>query len=289
VRSSSQLLAAIAEQGADLRHSAEIQRRLREFEADMGRLRRQWAKSLRHLRGDAAVAATFEDLDELAGRLDSLARHSRAGAHTRLHRAWSLQQLGSRVYRDACRARVVPAGTVFEIFGSMVRELAREEGKDVEFQFRGHEVEADRLALQSLKDPVMHLLRNAVSHGIERAGERAVAGKPRAGTVELRVTARGSRLRITVQDDGRGIDTARVAEVAVSKGLISKAAAAEQPPEELARLILQPGFSTARTVSRPRTPARCALRKLSRWIWPISWSLRIFSGSSPFLAPSAWV
>jgi two-component system chemotaxis sensor kinase CheA len=250
VRSSSQLVAAIAEQSADLRHSTEIQRMLREFQTEMGRLRRQWVKSLRHLREDAAVTAAFQGLDELAGRFDSLARHSRAGAHTRLHRTWTLQQLGSRVYRDACRARVVPAGSVFDAFGSMVRELARGEGKDVEFQFRGHEVEADRLVLQRLKDPVMHLLRNAVSHGVEPPGERAAAGKRRTGSVELRVAARGSRLRITVQDDGRGIDTTRVAEVAVSNGLISEAEAAARPPQELARLILRPGLSTAPAVSR---------------------------------------
>ncbi len=177
-----------------------------------------------------------------------------AGAHG-LHSgqqrtAWELAQQASGLHARACQVRMTPADTVFGGFRKMVRDLARDEGKEVEFHTEGMDVQADRLVLQALKDPVMHLLRNAISHGIGNPRERAASGKPAAGAISLRLEARGSRLRVSVEDDGKGIDTRRVAEVAVSRGLLTRAAAAAQSPREVMNLILQPGFSTSRDVTR---------------------------------------
>src|SRR5258708_24449570 len=101
------------------------------------------------------------------------------------------------------------------------------------------------MVLQALKDPVMHLLRNSISHGIESAEERRQAGKTEVGSVALQIEAAGNRLTILIEDDGRGVDLQRVAEVAVRKGLLTHAEASARSPDELSRLIFQPGFSTS--------------------------------------------
>jgi two-component system chemotaxis sensor kinase CheA len=131
----------------------------------------------------------------------------------------------------------------------MVRDLARDEGKQVELEMIGLDVLADRMVLQILKDPLMHILRNAVTHGIERPEQRVAGGKGQAGRIALRLDALGNRLRILVEDDGGGIDTAEVVELAVRRGLITAAEAAERSADELVRLVFHPGFSTSKTVS----------------------------------------
>ena len=94
----------------------------------------------------------------------------------------------------------------------------RDEGKGIEFRASGTGVNADRRVLEALKDPLLHLLRNAVSHGIELPRERVAKGKPPAGLVSLRIGSAGQRLTITLEDDGRGVDFGRAAEVAVRQG-----------------------------------------------------------------------
>jgi two-component system chemotaxis sensor kinase CheA len=188
-------------------------------------------------------------LDFVEHQMRLLSGQARAAHLLQQRASWSLRRLGEQLQEDVRRARMVPAEGVFEGFRKMVRDLARDEGKEVEFEVGGLEAEADRMVLQALKDPVMHLLRNAVSHGIEPPGDRRAKGKPPAGRVALRVEARGNRLRIAVEDDGRGIDLKRVAGVAVQRGLLSESEAAAASPQELTRLIFQPGFSTARAVS----------------------------------------
>jgi two-component system chemotaxis sensor kinase CheA len=131
----------------------------------------------------------------------------------------------------------------------MVRDLAHSDGKEVEFRMEGDEVNADRLVLQQLKDPVMHILRNAIAHGIEMPRERLAAGKSRTGSILLRLEARGGRLGVTIADDGRGIDYRTIAEVAVRRGLLSQANASTQSRPDLLKLIFEPGFSTAKAIT----------------------------------------
>jgi two-component system, chemotaxis family, sensor kinase CheA len=169
----------------------------------------------------------------------------------RLHQrsAWAMRQLSKQLQQDVWQARMVPVESLLEGYRKMVRDLARDESKEVEFRATSAGVQADRRVLEALKDPVMHVLRNAISHGIEAPRERAAKGKAPAGLVTLRIDTEGQRLTILVEDDGRGVDVSRVAEVAVRQGILSEADAARRTPAELARILFRAGFSTTRSVT----------------------------------------
>jgi two-component system chemotaxis sensor kinase CheA len=146
-------------------------------------------------------------------------------------------------------ARMVPVGQVFDKLARLVRRIAREAGKELEFVISGGEVELDKLIVEELSDPLMHIIRNAIDHGVEPPEARVAVGKPRRATVSLRAEQKGNHVLIEVSDDGAGIDEHRVKEVALQKGLITLAQAQEMSRRELLNLIFLPGFSTARIVS----------------------------------------
>jgi two-component system chemotaxis sensor kinase CheA len=145
-------------------------------------------------------------------------------------------------------SRMVPAEQVFDRFPRLVRDAARALGKEVTFTVQGNDLELDRSMLDDIGDPVMHLLRNAVDHGIERPEERLAVGKPPAGRLTLRVARERSTVTIQVTDDGRGIDRARVLARASEMGLVAPERT-ELGDEELVRLIARPGFTTAERVT----------------------------------------
>jgi chemotaxis protein histidine kinase CheA len=136
---------------------------------------------------------------------------------------------------------------VLERAARAARIAARVAGKEIEFEVAGGDVRVDRALAEQIGEPLLHLLRNAVDHGIETAKERRAAGKPPGGRVRLEVAAEGSRVRVRVADDGRGIDTERVGRVAVAQGLLE--AGARITDEHALRLIFRPGFSTAAEIS----------------------------------------
>jgi len=146
-------------------------------------------------------------------------------------------------------ARMVPVGQVFDKLARLVRRITREAGKEIEFVIGGGEVELDKLIVEELSDPLMHLIRNAIDHGVESPEARLAAGKPRRAVVALRAEQKGSHVVIEMSDDGAGIDELRVREVALSRGLITFSQAQEMSRRELLNLIFLPGFSTARSVS----------------------------------------
>ncbi|WP_141619083.1 chemotaxis protein CheA [Myxococcus sp. AB036A] len=146
-------------------------------------------------------------------------------------------------------ARMVPVGQVFDKLARLVRRITREAGKEIELAISGGEVELDKLIVEELSDPLMHLIRNAIDHGVESPDARLAAGKPRRAVVGLRAEQKGNHVVIEVSDDGSGIDELRVREVAITRGLITFAQAQEMSRRELLNLIFQPGFSTARSVS----------------------------------------
>lgn len=146
-------------------------------------------------------------------------------------------------------ARMVPVGQVFDKLARLVRRLTREAGKEIDFAIAGGEVELDKLIVEELSDPLMHLIRNAIDHGVESPEARVAAGKPRRATVSLRAEQKGNHVHIQVSDDGAGIDELRVREVALVRNLITAAQAQEMSRRELLNLIFLPGFSTARSVS----------------------------------------
>ncbi|RKH66358.1 chemotaxis protein CheA [Corallococcus aberystwythensis] len=146
-------------------------------------------------------------------------------------------------------ARMVPVGQVFDKLARLVRKIAREAGKEIDFVSSGGEVELDKLIVEELSDPLMHLIRNAIDHGAEGPESRLAAGKPRRAVVRLRAEQKGNHVVISVSDDGSGIDEVRVREVALSRGLVTPSQVSEMTRRELLNLIFLPGFSTRASVS----------------------------------------
>ncbi len=146
-------------------------------------------------------------------------------------------------------ARMVPVGQVFDRLARLVRRIARDAGKEIDFVIGGGDVELDKLIVEELSDPLMHIIRNAIDHGAESPESRMAAGKPRRARVSLRAEQKGNHVVIEVSDDGAGIDELGVRDMALRKGLITEAQAREMSRRELLNLIFLPGFSTARSVS----------------------------------------
>jgi len=164
----------------------------------------------------------------------------------------ALAQIGrltGSLQEEIQRARMLPVDNLFRKFPRMMRDLAQRAGKEIHFVMKGEETELDRSVIEEIGDPLMHLLRNAVDHGIETPEERIAAGKPRAGTVTLEAFHEENHIIISVRDDGRGVDPEKVRASAVRKGLLSEEAARRMPDAEAINLIWMPGFSTAERVS----------------------------------------
>ena len=157
-------------------------------------------------------------------------------------------ELLTREIQDSVMAiRAQPVKSVFQRMPRLVREVADMTGKRVKLLMEGEGTEVDKTVIERLSDPITHMLRNAIDHGLETPEGRAEAGKPAEGVVKLRALHRGGRIVIEIQDDGRGINRPRVRGIALEKGLISEDAVLSD--EEVDNLIFLPGFSTAETVS----------------------------------------
>ena len=201
---------------------------------------------------------TVGELLLLKTNLQRLADSALAGGAHAISRLWGQQlQRETRVLErklddlqvGLLEARMVPLGQVFDKLTRLVRRIAREAGKEIDFRADGGEVELDKLIVEELSDPLMHIIRNAIDHGVEVPAARSAAGKPRRGRVSLAASARGNQVAIAVTDDGAGIDDKRVLEVAMQRGLVTPREARDLSPREIHNLIFLPGFSTARSVS----------------------------------------
>jgi two-component system chemotaxis sensor kinase CheA len=251
IRSSSQLMASVSAESVAQQRSDDSAWRTSQALTEFLRLRRA-CKPYLHAHdadADADSAPLRECLEFVDRELHVLASEARSSAAAQHHRAWELRQRVTDLHQNAVKVRMIPAESVFGAFGAMTRQLAQDEGKEIEFRIEGLETQADRLVLQALKDPVMHLLRNAVSHGIETPQQRIEAGKAPLGSVRLRIDARGDRLYLVVEDDGRGLDVAAVTERALALGLIATEEASLASPADLVNLIFRPGVSTSETVT----------------------------------------
>ncbi len=154
----------------------------------------------------------------------------------------SLERRLSELQKAVMDVRMVPVRQLFDKMGRIVRRMAQELGKKVELKTFGAETELDKLIAEELADPLMHIIRNALDHGIEDASERLATGKPEVGCVELRATQRGNHVVLEVTDDGRGINPEKLRQKGLENGLID-------PEDQLSRqdlfgLLFQPGFST---------------------------------------------
>ena len=163
--------------------------------------------------------------------------------------AQRINAVTNALQETAVKTRLQPVEHVFSRFPRTVRDLAVSCGKEVQLVIDGADTELDRSLIESIRDPLTHLIRNSVDHGIEPPDARAAAGKPRAGRLSLRAFNESGRVTIEVSDDGAGIAFEKVREKAVARGLVSAAEAAAMSPERVLQFIFEPGFSTAAQVT----------------------------------------
>jgi len=217
---------------------ATVERRVRDLADDLGR--HGAGPTAGPERGEAA--ALREELDELAGELATWALDSR-------RRVEEHARFVEEAREAAEDLRMAPLATLLERFPRVVRDTARRCGKRVELVMGGGEVRLDREVLERLADPLLHLVRNAIGHGIEEPAARRAAGKPEAGRVEISAQQRGRLVEVVVRDDGRGMDVEALTSRAMAMGLMDGKAAAERSKEELLGLAFSTGISTAGEVT----------------------------------------
>ena len=155
----------------------------------------------------------------------------------------------SELQENISIARLVPVGEIFQKFPRMVRDLARDAGKEAELVLEGGEIELDKAVLDTISEPLIHLLRNAVDHGIEPAKIRERQGKKRSGTIRLAAKRTENHILININDDGAGIDTGYIKELFITKGHITATEAGAMQEDDVLELLFQPGMSTAEKVT----------------------------------------
>ncbi|WP_068496369.1 chemotaxis protein CheA [Paenibacillus kribbensis] len=160
-----------------------------------------------------------------------------------------MSRVSSDLQNVVLKLRMVPVDTVFNRFPRMVRDLAKSLDKKLDLLITGAETEMDRTVIDEIGDPLVHLLRNSVDHGIESVADRIAAGKPETGTVQLRAFHSGNNVFIEIEDDGNGINREKVLNSAISKGILTEEQAAVMTDEEAYQVLFAPGFSTAAVIS----------------------------------------
>lgn len=162
---------------------------------------------------------------------------------------YAMARISDDLQDTIMQVRMVAVSAVFSRFPRLVRDLSRKSGKEVELVTEGEETELDKSIVEVIGDPLVHLIRNSMDHGLESREERLAAGKPPTGTVWLRAYHKGNSVAIEVEDDGRGIDPVKMRKVAVKKGLMSEEEAARLDDREAIELIFAPGFSSAEKIT----------------------------------------
>jgi two-component system, chemotaxis family, sensor kinase CheA len=185
------------------------------------------------------------ELVTVQARLTQLSAHRRDTELTLV--AEEVERLSSELRDNAMGIRMLPIGSTFAKFKRLVRDLSAELGKEIEFTCAGEETELDKTVIEKLSDPLVHLIRNSIGHGIEQPEARQAAGKPAAGTIHLAAEHSGAYVLITVSDDGAGLNTDAIRQKATEKGIIAPDAILSD--KELFELIMAPGFSTAQSVT----------------------------------------
>jgi two-component system, chemotaxis family, sensor kinase CheA len=194
--------------------------------------------------------ALMRQVGELVLTRNQVVQHASANHDVTLLRAsQKLNLITSELQEGVMKTRMQPIDQIWSKLPRVVRDLAQTCGKQVRLEMHGRETELDRTLLDAVKDPLTHLVRNAVDHGIEPADARRAAGKSPEGVLTLRSYHAGGHVIVEVCDDGAGIDPARVAEKAVSRGLISADRVPRMSEEEILAFVFQPGFSTAAAVT----------------------------------------
>jgi len=205
----------------------------------------------------SSVRVDVDQLDDLHGLVEQLVT-----SRIKLRRAvddgdvgsatdtlGELDKITGNLQNTVMDMRLIPMRKVISKFPRLVRDLAREQEKEIDFRMEGQDIELDRTILTEISDPLMHILRNAVDHGIEPPAEREQAGKDREGSIELRASRERDHVTITVEDDGRGLDVDELRDKALEKGVRSEAELDSMEDSEVYDLVFHPGFSTADEVT----------------------------------------
>lgn len=216
------------------------------------------------------IARRHMELEELQEKWDQIYLNIKNASKANSHLAGMLEQytshlenLISAAYEDSARLdfvtgeleegiraiRLLPLSTIFNLFGLMVRKLSRERSKDVELHIEGGEITADKRILEEMKDPLMHILRNAIDHGLELPAERVAKGKTSTGNIRLRAYQSASNIVIEIEDDGRGLDLKAITLSASKTHLWREEELEAMSEEQIMGLIFMPGFSTSSFVS----------------------------------------
>lgn len=244
-------------QGAKIRVDDHYQASRHQYELAT-RLRQLWRKmAQRHGQAGGSAGSRAADtlLDrhllaeggDLIAELEQMADAMQLGLRTSMAQ---LRPLAAGLREDARALRMVPADTLLKPLALMVRDLARELGKQAELVLDGERLEMDRAVLDSLRDPLNHLLRNALDHGIETTALRRAAGKPEVGRIRLGLERHGNSVAVEVADDGAGIDLVAVRQRIRTLGLASDEEIAMLPPRALLNYLFRPGFSTRTQVGK---------------------------------------
>lgn len=180
----------------------------------------------------------------ILSNVPELTTHGNAGLAGKMSQ---LARITGEVQRCAMSMRMMPIGSLFQKNAKMVRDLSRRSGKKVSLELSGESTELDKTIAEELADPLLHMIRNALDHGIEPPEERVAAGKTPVATLRIAAEHQSGQIVITISDDGRGLDPQRIRAKAIEKGLID--AEAQLTPEETFQLIFAPGFSTAEKIT----------------------------------------
>lgn len=229
---------------------AEIEELLAHWE-EVSRIAAQRHTALGGLQGaldDAAKRVALERLNLLQTReeesLERLGAVLRRVNRSILEDNAKLDFLSFELAEGIRSIRMLPLAAVFNLFPRMVRDLAYDQGKDVQLLIEGGETGVDKRILEEIKDPLMHMIRNAIDHGIEPREERRQRGKPAVGTIRLRAYQTASNTVIEVIDDGRGLDLAAIRRTALDRGIVTEGELAKMSESQVQGLIYSPGFST---------------------------------------------
>jgi two-component system chemotaxis sensor kinase CheA len=238
---------------AELPHQDVIGREIQHLRSLLGRL----ARDVVARNGTAPPAGAPESLADgapkdrtgLAALVSEMNACARRAGQAQREAAWRLRKAGLNLHGGVRALRIVPAESVFGGVRQMARDLAREESKQVEVDAIGLDILVDRSVLQALKDPVMHLLRNAIHHGVEPPEVRTRRGKPAAGRITFSVAVDRNRLLLRLEEDGRGLDRDRILAEAQKLGILQADEAPSEDPRWLTRILVRPNFTTAPTVT----------------------------------------
>lgn len=180
--------------------------------------------------------------NEINSDLDQLHKNMRSQIN-------NLSNISSSLQDEIRTMRLIPAATLFRTLHRYARDLAHALNKQVELKITGDDIKIDRMVLERLKDPLNHLLRNSIDHGIENTDIRKALGKPEIGLIQIDLNEKDNQVFITITDDGAGIDVKKVAEIALKKNLISQAELEAMSENDVLALILRPGFSTKEIIT----------------------------------------